>query len=99
MPWPIALRNMCSKAGTMRSSTLRSSSIEPPIDVELDLLADVLGGLPHHAIQTLGDGLELDHAGAQQVALQLPCLAGLGNQVVFGTLHRALQLRCTVATS
>ena len=51
-----------------------------------------LDGLAHHAVQALGDALELHHAGAQQVALQFARLAGLGDQVVLGRLHGALQV-------
>ena len=61
-------------------------------NVELDLLSGVLGGLTDNTIQTLGNTLELHHAGTQQVALQLPRLAALGNQIVFSALDRTLQV-------
>ena len=62
------------------------------LDVELDLAAGVLGGLPHHAVQAVGDALELDHSRAQQVALQLAGLARLRGQVVLGRFDGALKL-------
>ena len=76
----------------MRSSTPRSISIEPPVMSSLHLLAGFLGGQAHHAVQAIGDALELHHARAQQVALQLARLARLRDQVVFGRFHRALQV-------
>ena len=60
-------------------------------DVQTHLLAGFLGCLAHHAIQPLGDALELDHARAQQIALQLTRLPGLGRQIVFAGLHSTLQ--------
>ena len=61
-------------------------------DVQLDLFAGFLGGLAHHGVQAFGNAFELHHAGAQQVALQLTRLAALGDQVVFGAFHGALQI-------
>jgi len=61
-------------------------------DVQPHLLAGFLGRLAHHAVQALGNALELHHARAQQVALQLAGLTGLGGQAVFGRFHRALQV-------
>ncbi|MNV14347.1 hypothetical protein D3C71_1050280 [compost metagenome] len=56
------------------------------------MLARFLRCLSHHCVQPLRDTFELHHAGAQQVALQLPCLAPLGDQIVFGTFHGTLQV-------
>ena len=61
-------------------------------DVELDVLAGILGRLTHHPIQALGNAVKLHHPGAQQIALQLSGLTPLGNQVILGALHRALQI-------
>ena len=61
-------------------------------DVQLDLLAGFLGRLADHSVQALRNAFELHHAGTQQIALQLPRLAALGNQIVFRTFHGALQV-------
>ncbi|MPM16284.1 hypothetical protein SDC9_62662 [bioreactor metagenome] len=61
-------------------------------DVQLDLLAGFLGRLAHQRVQALGDAVELHHARAQQVALQLAGLAALVDQVVFRTFHGTLQI-------
>ena len=60
-------------------------------DIQLDLLAGLLGSLPHHPVQPVRDAFELHHPRAQQVALQFAGLARLGDQVVFGGFHRPLQ--------
>jgi hypothetical protein len=60
-------------------------------DVQPHLLAGVLGRLAHHAVQAVGQALELDHARAQQVVLQLARQPCLRRQLVFGRLQRALQ--------
>ncbi len=62
------------------------------VDVELDLFGGVLGRLPHDPVQAFGNALELHHAGAQQILLQCPGLARLGDQIVFRGVHRALQI-------
>ncbi len=62
------------------------------LKVELDRLVGIFGGLPHHAIQALRDAVKFDHAGTQQVALQLAGLARLGNQIVFNAGHGLLQV-------
>ena len=59
--------------------------------VKFDLLACVFGGLPHHAVQPVRNTFKLHHAGLEQVALQLACLARLGNQIVFSCLNGTLQ--------
>ena len=61
-------------------------------DIELDLLARFLGRLAHHGIEALGDALELHHARAQQVPLQLACLAALRNEVVLRAFQGTLQI-------
>ena len=61
-------------------------------DVQLDGFARIFGGLAYHAVQALRDAFEFHHPGAQQVALQFTGLASLGNQVILGSLHRALQI-------
>ena len=61
-------------------------------DIKLDLLAQLLGRLAHHGVQALGDALELDHACAQQIALQFAGLAALGDQVVLSAFQRTLQV-------
>ena len=58
---------------------------------QLDLLAGFLGRAAHHGIQTLRDSVELHHARAQQVTLQLTGLTALGNQIVFRRVHIPLQ--------
>ena len=63
----------------------------PPVMSSAHLLAGILGSLAHHAVQALGDALELHHARAQQAALQLAGLARLRGKIVFGRLHRLLQ--------
>lgn len=61
-------------------------------DVQLDLFAGFLGRLAHHRVQPLCNALEFHHAGAQQIALQLPRLPTLGDQIVLGSFHDALQV-------
>ena len=61
-------------------------------NVELDLLAGLFGRLAHHGIQPLGNAFKLHHARPQQVALKFSGLATLGNQIILGTFHRALQV-------
>ena len=61
-------------------------------NVQAHRLAGFFGRLPHHPVQPVGNAFELHHAGAQQVALQLPRLAGLGGQAVFGGVHGTLQV-------
>ena len=60
-------------------------------EVQSHLLLQLLGGLAHDAVQAVGQALELDHARAQQVVLQVARQARLRGQVVFGGLQRALQ--------
>ena len=60
-------------------------------DVQPHLLAGFLGGLAHDAVEAVRHALELDHARAQQVVLQVARQARLGDQLVFGRLQRALQ--------
>ncbi|OIQ82611.1 hypothetical protein GALL_355940 [mine drainage metagenome] len=60
-------------------------------DVERDRLARVLAGLAHRAVQALGDAVELDHARAQQIALQVAGQARLARQVVVGGLQGSRQ--------
>ncbi len=60
-------------------------------DVEADLLARFLGRLAHHAVEAIREAVELDHARAQQVVLQLTCEPRLSRKLVFGGLHGALE--------
>jgi hypothetical protein len=60
-------------------------------DVQPHRLAGFLGRLAHHAIQPLGQAVELDHARAQQVVLQFTRQPRLGGQFVFGGLQGTLQ--------
>ena len=60
-------------------------------DVEADLLAAFLGGEADDPVEAVGQALELDHARAQQVVLQVARETRLGDQLVFGRLQRALQ--------
>ena len=48
--------------------------------------------MAHDGVQTLGDRVELHHARAQQITLQLTGLAALGDQVVFRAFGSALQI-------
>jgi len=60
-------------------------------DVQPHLLAGFLGRLPNHTVEAIGQALELHHARAQQVVLQVAGEPRLGGQFVFGALQRALQ--------
>ena len=60
-------------------------------DVEADLLAGFLRGQADDAVEAVREALELDHARAQQVVLQVARQARLGDQLVFRRLERALQ--------
>ena len=60
-------------------------------DVEADLLAGFLGGQADDAVEAVRQALELDHARAQQVVLQVARQARLRDQLVLGLLDRALQ--------
>ena len=60
-------------------------------EVQAHLLAGVLGRLAHHAVKAIGKALEVDHARAQQVILQLAREARLRGELIFCRLQRALQ--------
>ena len=63
-------------------------------NVQTHLLAGFFRGLAHHAVQPVRKAFKLDHAGAQQVVLQIARQSRLGGQFVLGffqsALHRAL---------
>ncbi len=63
-------------------------------DFQAHRFVQVFGGLTHGAVKPLGQAVELDHARAQQVALQLAGLARLAGHVVVDfaqqTAERAL---------
>ena len=86
MPCATQLRSRCSKAGGHAVEHAAVDFDRAADDVEPDLLAGFLGGLAHDPVQAVGDALELDHAGAQQVVLQVARQARLGDQFVFGRL-------------
>ena len=60
-------------------------------DVEPDLLAGLFRGLANGAVQAVGHALELDHARAQQVVLELTRQPRLRGEFVFRRLQGALQ--------
>ena len=77
-----------------RRHALQDAAVDfdrPADDVQPHLLAGLLAGLAHHAVQALGNAVELHHARAQQLALQLTRLARLRGQVVLAALDRPLQ--------
>jgi len=90
MPCATALRSRCSKAGSkpVQHAAVHLGGATP--NIQSHLLAQLFGRLAYRAVQTLRHHIELNHAGSQQVPLQFTRLAPLGNQIVFGTLHRAL---------
>ena len=91
MPCTTALRSMCSKGGSIRSSTWRSSSPEAPLDDEFSALAGVGGGLANDARQPLHMALEGHHARAHQAILQFGDGPRLLLQQVLRFLNQAFQ--------
>ena len=60
-------------------------------DVQPNLLGRVPRRLSDGAVEAIGHAFKLDHAGSQQVILQLTGQTRLGRQLVFSRLQRTLQ--------
>ncbi len=61
------------------------------VNIEPDLLAGLLACQTDQPVEAVGDAIELDHAGSQQITLQLARQPSLGSQLVFNHLQGTLQ--------
>ena len=100
MPCATQLRSRCSKAPRHAVQHAAVDLDRAADDVQAHLLAGFLGGLAHHAVEAVGQALELDHARAQQVVAAARA-SGAPARPARPRSPRSVRcrVRCTVATS